>query len=31
MEAWEKWWRMAQGSSVAAQILAEQGEVRGLS
>ncbi len=28
MEAWEKWWRMAQGSLAAAQLLAKQGETR---
>lgn len=28
MEAWEKWWRMGQGSLAAAQILAKQGEAR---
>ncbi len=28
MEAWEQWWRMAQGSLVAAQILVKQGEAR---
>lgn len=28
MEAWERWWRMAQGSLAAAQLLAKQGETR---
>lgn len=28
MEAWERWWSMAQGSLKAAQLLAQQGEVR---
>ena len=28
MEAWEKWWRMAQGSLAAAQALERQGEAR---
>ena len=28
MEAWENWWRMAQGSLTAAQVLEQQGEYR---
>jgi len=28
MEAWEKWWIMAQDSQEAAQVLAEQGHNR---
>lgn len=28
MDAWERWWNMAQGSLAAAQLLATQGEVR---
>jgi uncharacterized protein (UPF0332 family) len=28
MEAWERWWNMAQGSLAAAQLLAKEGEVR---
>lgn len=28
MDAWERWWNMAQGSLSSAQILSKQGEVR---
>ena len=28
MDAWEKWWKMAQGSLAAAQLLAKDGEAR---